>query len=677
MEETRVIRDDIGSLIAELRNSYLVKREEAFKRLVFHQSDRSIETVCALLFDRPSQQNMYWLCRYLVSVERPAAYEKLFGFVRHEEPWVRREVMAAVPKLPPDIRCDFLIRMLDVKWEEELCFAIRELGALRRNKATLPILDVYKKYPDSAAICASVCVACALIKDERSISAIEKLAGVQDAVIQDLALHALAKFEGVLTIDYLMHLLRSHSEKIREFAYFLLLRSKEARAERAVSRALAKEAVLSLKVNVIIAISTFKTPALLYVVYRTAREGKTVEERMMAHSALRRGKTSFTLRWLLWREKWADARGRVFLLQVLAEYGEPVEDLLIRRFSDTGQLPAVRLTAIEGLGKVRTPSAVQALIKVMNEKSDFSYAAALSLCDVLEKAEWPRIVEAALAGYKERGLIAEVFLRFVMRLSEGTFLPLGISDLVTNLATQAASWHQRFLAAACLPIVPRDISIPVLLGILQNDPDGDVRCVASEKIGNVLHRSPSQFSFVMERCVRNRSFFVHAKQLMAYLPVTQPECDIFFREIISEAVRYLEKDMPVMSLRFTALLKAYAGGGGVELFRYASGGDLTDSEWTVILSVMGRFDISEFMLLDVGYMARPFKAASERVKVLFLGVFCKVPVRNADVRNAIFSAASGVYGPAVEAAALKTVSVLMSKATSASTAGIAAGKAAV
>jgi HEAT repeat protein len=364
-------------------------------------SDDDIACVYELFTKRGDTQSYYWLVKYLVQIERPFGFEKLFSLFLQDNEAVRRIARQGIVKIAPDERYGLLLRMLDLKQEREVCFAAEELGVVGKIQAIPELLNLLEQ-SDNEKIQVSVLRALGRLQDPRSLRALEKSVKNGSPRIQEEAIVSLYKFTSIPNHRFLKKCFESDSSRVLEVSYFTAARSRDRRIEPYLAQGLAKQSNTTLQFNILSSLRRIQTRPLYEMVCWLALDGVSSEVRMIAQSALRRSRSKRMLSWLLKDEKKMAGRQKVLILKLMADYTDEKKIFnIISKNAMTGREGQSRLLAIEILGTIAARESRNVLAKIITTGDEFSYAATIAYLNHVQPEDWPFINQILLKREKK------------------------------------------------------------------------------------------------------------------------------------------------------------------------------------------------------------------------------------------------------------------------------------
>jgi len=624
----------------------LYQREEsvflpAFESLCLYFQDEHIRFIADFFQKQGDIRSLYWLVSYLVRIERPLGFEILYYLLLTGEERLQDQVCAAVREVSEEERVDFLIKAVDLPFRNVVRFAARELGALRRPRAVLPLLDVLEKETDKETR-VRIIRALGRIRDPRAFRYLERLADLDDREIQEEAIAALSCFTLKLHVRYLRHYLFSPHWRVRQIAYQAALRRGGARSERYIVESLKNEKDEKLKIIFLSSLRFIATRRLFLAVFALAVSDPSPEVRMMAHSAFRRIRSGKMMDWLLKIEKRGAAAEMPFTLRSLAEYREEkkVFDVLAKNFLGSRE-NRLRLIALEVIGGLSDARATNFLLNVIRQNDVFSYAAANALVQNLREPRWELVLEVLNLEPGKSSPAIQAFLSFLLRLAPGTVFPEKIARTILGLSVSGER-HLRLSAVRCLGRVPDARQAGRLLMIAGKDIDLAVRESALRGLCGILGEDSLLLEGMFPAALEDDALFPVAERVFGKLRNDRGG----FRRGILVLLRWVSKYENAVPCfkglcrgRLEALLSRYALNHSVFFLEILREENLAPGERRSLLKILSEMDIRYFEPEDLRSAGRAFCRAGKEEKFELLKFFKRVPPeRSGGIQDVLFEA---------------------------------------
>ena len=638
MDELGVRGENIILLLENLYSKNALLREDSFGSLRLYFDSPDIELIFNFLLRRADTQSLYWLIRYLVAVGSSLAYAKILLLLGNQNQAIRQEAASALVKIEPDQRADLLIRMLSFPWKEEVCFAAGELGKLRLNKATIPLLEALKKYGDDEEVCLCIIEALGLIRDLRAFGPLERLAKKSKGRQQEEALAALSRFAARLNYRFLVKLVDSENLNIRKIAYQVAARSGLISREKILSLGLLRETDQNLKLLILGGITSIGSKRLFEVIFRISCQKDDFEFSALGESVIRRNKSRRAFKWLLAVEKISPDPERAAALRYLSDYQEErrVFEVLRARYLYQ-QRGAVRLTAIECLGKLKDDRCPGFLRDVVKANNEFSFSAAFSLINFVESAGFSFIEDTFTFPGAGPTLLDKAFLYFLLNLPQGNELAGNIERRICDYL-KADSWQLRYLAIRCLGKSLKKESIARILEIIRLDDNPMVRKACLKSLRDILSRDPSKIAAVLDNFLHDDHMFYAVYRILERIEVRQP----FLPQIIVmilENIRRRKNRSEHQALRLSRmilLLRVLAQRNKSAILEYLAGRDPDDPARWALMKAINLTEIHRSENLNVGFMARQYALSSSETKAEYLVFFKKLDFPDDPLKREIF-----------------------------------------
>jgi len=490
LEEQNLREKQIADLMLRLFNREEAVYQEAFQSLCLYFLDDDIRFVYDQLKRRGDNWSFHWLVKYLISIERPAGFEKLYSLLAERSEWIREQVSSRLSEISLDPRVDLLLRMLDLPWKKEVRFAVDLLGKLRQARTVLPLLELLEKETDKETQLA-ILKALGRIRDPRAFKHLEQWANRPDRDIQEEALASLSWFALALHARYLKRYLASPYLRIRQIAYQAALRQKTRYWEKYIAKGLEEEKDEKTIIMILSSVRDILTVSLFKAVFRKASLGPVPKIRMMAQSAIRRIKSRRILTWLMRGEKGESLQSAELRLRLLASYGTDKKIFgILSGQCLKGPENSLRLIALENLSGSETERTVPFLCKLILARSKFSYAAANALGLELKERHWLAI-EGILSSPSPENFSAviQALLAAILRLPVREPLPRPVERTVEKLL-KTGSRHVRYLAARCFSRTAKEGKTARLLEMAGKEKDLSIRLAALKGLREIFRYTP-------------------------------------------------------------------------------------------------------------------------------------------------------------------------------------------
>lgn len=640
MEELSIRQTAIESLIQQLLASESLEAEEFFDSLTRYLSDRDIEKIYQIFKSKADTQSIYWLIRYLVAIERHLGLEKLFELSQDENELIRNMATSAITKINLESRIDILIRLLDSPRKDQVIFSAEKLGRARAPKAVIPLLGILDKYIDDEEAATTILKALGLIKDMRAFLSLEHIAGKTKGKIQEEAFLSLSQLTAGKHPFYLKKYLSSENIKIREIAYHLLIRLESNWAESNLANGLKREEAEDLKINILTLIKSVKTYKLFKAIFDLAACCDSSSKlRMIAESAIRKTKSSRNLRWLIALDKKSSFREKTLVLRLLSEYQKNDEVLRIfcREFKKSKN-NLIRLIAIESLGELGDKRAIGFLEDIINQQGEFSYAAAVSLANLINHSDGPLIKKMFEVKGQYEDLVSQAFLHFLLRLKEECEFLDSLEFLIEKLVA-SKSEHVRYLAIRLLSRIKNKDKIRQLIASVCLENELKVKKAFQRSIYTIIQKNPESLLDIVYWRQCQEKIMVPYYSIFRHLDLHREELKRIIKKILVLIFEHQPESQYKDSFfigRLYVFLRIQAQRHRAGFLDYLHFEDSSDSEKKILLRVLNRTDIFYFYGLSVDFMAEQYLGASAETKLEYLEFFKNLSVRNPEVENSVF-----------------------------------------
>ncbi|HNV86971.1 MAG TPA: HEAT repeat domain-containing protein [Candidatus Omnitrophota bacterium] len=629
MEERSLKENQIAELIARLFNREEAVYQEAFQSLCLYFSDEDILFIYERLKERGDNWSFHWLVKYLVSVERPAGFEKLYALLAEGNEWIREQVCSRLSEISLDPRADLLLKMLDLPWEKEVRFAVGYLGKLRQSRTVVPLLELLEKEKDKETQI-MILKALGRIRDPRAFTHLEQWANRDDRDIQEEALASLSWFALALHTRYLKRYLASPYLRIRQIAYQAALRQKTRYWETYITKGLEEEKDEKTVIMILSSVRGILTEPLFRAVFRKAFSDPSPKIRMMAQSTIRRIKSGRILKWLMRNEKGESLAAAGLRLRLLASYGAAgkIFEILTKRYL-RGSKNCLRLIALENLAGSADARAVPFLCKLILGRNEFSYAAVNTLAPGLKERHW-LAVEGILSetGGEPFTAIIQALLATILRLPARQPLPRPVEKTVERLM-KAGSRHVRYLAVRCFSRIAKDGKTARLLEMAGRESDFSIRLAALKGLREIFKHSPELLGDIIPEAAGDETlsaiaevFFKNVRMSGEHFVRTAKTLIYAILEARSEAGG--EKFLRVKHLE--TFLKQSAAGHRDFFLKMVNQGVSGREEKDVLARMLPSIAIRSFSELSPRFLDSVFESGTAEAKIAILDFLKNLPL---------------------------------------------------
>jgi len=637
--EKHLREQQIRSFISCLFLSDTAENEKAFESLCLYFHDDDIVLIYDQLTHHRGMEGVYWLVRYLVAIQCPLGFEKLFYLLESGYETVREVVGSGIKKLPTGIQAEFLIPRLHSAQREAVYFAIFQLGELKIRLAVKFLLSLLKESADEQ-MQVVILEALAKIKDPRAFEPIEQMTYSARAKVSQAALLAMGAFASLQTTRVIKRCIVSNNIQVRKIAYLAVLRCGQEKTEDTIVQGLTQETDEQFKKDILVAVRAIKSYPLFAKILNIALEDRAVAIRRMAQSALRRVKSPQISGWIRQELRKREGRSQELLLRLLADYTQDV--LIWRTFKeilDSNQGHVSKLIALDALSRVDSAATRQFLIGIIEQNNPFAYAAAISLSHILGRDPWSVIGDMLSLDIKEMSSIIQIFLNFLLCLPEGLSMPSEIEDHVKRLKT-AENNAIRYLAVKCYMRTSQETKLEDYLRIVTTDNEGDVRKVALQEITRLLNEKPLGLITILSLGLRKIKFFASMSRIFKAVYVRDKENLESILNCLLDWINYYQDhpqegrlldDVRLMSLVRNVIEKEQS-----LFFELFSEQPWTERNLQLLLKILNTTSLDKLKDMNVDFMAKQFHGVSKETKCEFLKFFANLPMRNPKIEEIIF-----------------------------------------
>ena len=639
MDEQRIREEKIRDLLVKLVSANELVNQEAFDSLCLYFFDRDIDIIHESLAYKADTQSIYWLIKYLVSVERPYGFEKILLLLDNENEAIREEAVLAVSKIDVDSRIELLIRILFLKWEEVVCSAATALGELAVTKATLPLLEVLEKSTGKEKISIAIVRALGKIRDMRSFVVLERMVKESSGKLQEEILFALSKYTRKVSFKYLKKCLQSQDPEIKKIAYLAVIKFKPKGWENIISNGLLDEADQELKIRILSSLDVIGSISLFRVIFNLACGTKVSIQRTMAESVIRRLKSRRVFRWLLHRQKKIPPQEKENFLTFISDYQNErvVFDILKRQYLNSKE-NKFKLLGIACMAKINDERAHHFLKDIVRSKGPFSYSASLSLRGYINSARRELLNEMLLLDPQAYTLEIQVFLNFILSLPEENSLLPELDACVEKLLGSGIR-QLRLLAVRCLERSGRKTSFLKLLEIMTVEHDPLIKSSGLKSLRFVLNKSPENLEIILGRFFQEPRLFSTIYMIFESVSVSRDSFD----KLLENLFEYFRKNKAVVEssrldfAHLILLLKALSMKHKAFFVEHLREVKLNDDERWMMMKVINLTDIHEASGLGLDFMAEQCKAGSKNTRAQYLSFFQKLPIPSMAIMLEVFS----------------------------------------
>ena len=639
MEERRIREEKIKKVLTELLASSGLRSEELFQSLCLYLQESDIDFISRAFTRQADSESVYWLVRYLVNIERPLGFEKLFELAASDSDFVREEAVSGIAGINESARAGLFLKMLNFPWEREICSAVKGLGRLGLPKAVIPLLNTMAKYRKNETITRAVVRALGNIRERRSFLVLESLLATSSGKLRKDVLLSLDRLTRLFYPSRIKNYLYSDDVKVREIAYRAASRLLKRKGEIYLAEGIKREKEESAILLILTWTKSVRTRELFDAVFSLALSSPSHKVRIMAGSVLRKTKSSRVLGFFKDLEPRASGRAKALILYFMADYGTRagISEILTRNYNSSKD-NFVRLIALESFGRFKSRDVIGFLKGVITDGNDFSYAASVSLAAIVDGRDWDVIAEMLSLKTEGAPAVIQVFLHLIHRLRAEHALPENINGLVIRLMDSPFR-HIRYLAARCFAKIKVEGNVVRIVRGAQNDPSPIVRSAYMRSLVSVLSREPDELAQLLTGCALRCEIYPPYYGLFTRIETSQEGFEKIIGKLLKLTNDYIRKPPPksqMYAARLMTLLKIQAMKQRSYFLNYLAAKDMSDMERWIMMRVINATDIHEFKGLDIDFMAGQYRTASPEAKLEYLNFFRKIYFRTRRIEEAVF-----------------------------------------
>ncbi len=617
----------LDDLIDSLAGANAAVRDDAFIALTGYFSDEAVEYIYHDLIRKGDTQSLYWLVRYLTSVESIDSFEKLWEMLNDDNELVRAQARAGVPKIEEHVRADMMIRLLKSERTDDLIFAAHQLGEMVATRAFYPLLEILENNIHTKVRLEAV-RAIELFKNPAALPVLEKVIRDERGELQETA------FRVVVNLllesgkpEWIKRYVASDNSSIRQTAYLAMLRFRGKRWESFIARSLEKEEERSLKIRVLSSVRTIQTRPLFDCIFGMAVHETALTVRMIAQSVLRRIKSGRILGWLLDTARHRSGAEQELSLRLMGEYdfSGPMRTELEKLF-EKAPAERVKLIVLSVLGKAKSAQARDYLAGKIRAKDRFSHTAATSWCKIIDPNDWGELL-SMMDGPAGEPAVTCVFLTLINHLPRAAQLPDELKEKIRRLI-EHPDRCVRYLAVRCLSRTHGSAVIRKLLMLAAVDPDPSVRFSASQSLQEILNEDPLHLMFVASISLTVRELFPVVRDIFRKISVRTKDNFRIILKTVLELIRKTESrgnaGRRFDALRLTLLIRNLAEGEKSIFMELLQSPEWTESERLILLRILSKTTLYEYQALNVDFMAAQYRKTAAELKPAYLKFFAQM-----------------------------------------------------
>jgi len=639
-KKTNQRKDEIQKLLSSLSTAKGALGDEQFTNLCLYSEDADIDCVYNYLTNQSDTFSIYWLIKYIIQIERPYAFEKLYELSQNQNIIIRQEVQAGIKKISKIHKIDILMLLLKSSWEDNVLFSITELGDLRVPKAVFLLINILKQSNtnDEMGIC--IIQALGKIKDSKCISTLEEFADKKEGELQEEALCALSKFNEILDKKYILKWLRSDNIKIKEFLFLKILRQFDRKWEKYVIQGLRKKEDEHLKQSILTSVRRIQTNQLFNAIYELALNDKSYQVRMLAQALLNKLKAKKSTVWII--RKWikADIEEKCFILRLLANYSEDSKVFtLFKNAILKSNNKRLKLIAIEYFGRLKNKNTTRLLLDIIHNDDEFDYAASIALSYLITPSNWTVVEIILTLNAEKKELCIIVFLKFILRLPSDYTIPDHIEKII-EILLNSESQHIRYMATRCLLRMTKSDKLYQFLQISLNDKSQKVKGVALENIISFLNARPQDMISFLSMCVNNTQFMPVLNKAFKRVTGHKNNYDQILRILLKLICKEIQDDRNVInfhSYRRMVLLRNHVIRQKSLFLDLLQNSHWNDKELWILMTIVNSTDIKKLGGIEIDFMANQYSHSSSRTKQEYLKFFRNMNVISEAVEKIVFN----------------------------------------
>jgi len=636
-------KDAINKMIKNLLLAKDSSVNVLFNKLCLYVENKDIETIYCNLSGQADTFCIYWLVKYIVQIQKPYALDKLFELSQNQSLIIRQESRVGIKNLEKKHKINILLRLLEKTWEDNIVFAIKQLGELRVPKAVFPLISILKKHGNSDQINISALKALGELRDKSSMPILEKFADKEEGRIQEQALGSLSKFNEILDEKYIVKWLHSENLRIKEFIFLKILRRSNKKWEKYIVQGLRKERNDALKQSILTSIRNIQTLQLFNAIYNLALNDKSYRLRMLAQTLLKKIKAKKSASWII--KKWPKSNNhdKCFILRVLSYYpDEPnVFNLYKKMILKPPSLSSnknLKLIAIEYLGRLKNTKNLSILLDIIKNDNEYDYAAAIALSNLITPSKWECIKEVLTLNTQNKELCIIVFLKFILRLPLDYQIPNFIEKMLENFST-CESEHIRHLSTRCLLHTTKSDKLYQFLKIARLDQSKKVRCAALESIIDFLNYRPQDMISFLSMGIHNPPVMPIVHKAFRDVVRSENNYDPILRvllKLICKKIKDNGNRMDINAYRLMIFLKHHAISQKSIFINILLKNNWKDVELWILMMVINSTDIKHLRGICIDAMADQYRKSSPRTKKEYLKFFKHMNATSRAVEKVVF-----------------------------------------
>ncbi|KJJ83873.1 hypothetical protein OMAG_002258 [Candidatus Omnitrophus magneticus] len=651
MDRLKINELKIKHILNNLTRPDGARAEEIFNELLSFRRESEINYIFDCFMNKGDSQSITSLIEYLLKIERPYAFTKLYELTEHNDRFIRQEVLFFIPAVPPRSAYKFILKLLYSGQREHILFALKRLSAMKIKKSISIISKFLETHKNDASIILGIMEIFSVIPLKTSFIKLEGLLSDTRENISNKAVELLSfmirtfeppSFKKYLTFRY---------PQIKEEVYKLLTLKRSKKNEALIVKALREEHDNHLKMKLILWLEEIKTPALLKTLLNFSREDSSHEISMASLSMIKKLKSKTILKYLLkydfkssQLEKNSFHKVAIFI-NILTEYNTSLDILnyLIKHIYHRSNNNAVKLAVINSLARFKNDTAIKFLYAISKKEKQFSYAAASALTHVISDKHWD-IVKNFLSESTKKDPPAEklVFINYIARVKDDRVIPDEIKNLIQDIALSENN-SSAVLAVRTLGKLFNDAgTIITLIKKLDSDVSSEYKLSVSRAVKDILKINPVILPDALQKIL---SYHGAGKaRIFLYKTIDELEtskaqffdiADNFIKLLINEETPFANKNFT--KKRIIIFLKKISEKNLSNFMDYMRNDNIPDTARLFLLKILNAGKAHLIRTLSIDFMVKQYVKSSLPLKLEYLKFFKKKYQAGGDIIEEIFN----------------------------------------
>ncbi|OGW80870.1 MAG: hypothetical protein A2Z83_01440 [Omnitrophica bacterium GWA2_52_8] len=576
----------------------------------------------------------------MAHVQNFAARDALLEMLRGADELAAGQARLAMESLPADIQADMLIEMLAWDSEEDVRFAVRQLGRLRQPKALWPLLQAMITHQETE-LQVEILKSLAKFRDARCVRALERIAIRSGGRIQTEALEVLNNFSRMLHSRFIRRCLDSAVDRIREFAFVTAVKQKSRYWEKLVGEKLKREPLEAVRSKTLTSLRSIRVRELWQAVFDLSLNDPSFTVRLNAVSVLQRIHSNAVCAGLVKHAFRDEGAKQLLAIRLLASYlGDSKIRAGLYRLYERTQTPAVRLEVLAVLGERAHPETFRFLQSVVDGNGDDAYAAALSLTEILRESDWDTVESLLDRSREVPGPVRQAVLYWICRLNEEMPVPVPVSSRIMELLKDRDR-AVRYMAVRAYARIGRADPFEKLLTISIADPEKSIRYISYAEAVLLAHRDPEQLCKALPIAYISSQLAKPCAQLFVEVSVGHKTR---MRDIFKQAFEILHGGLPDLQDRpwkdsalFPLLVNMVRRDASffIELLQEPG---WNSREERFLLQILAASGIVRYEGLDTAFLARAYERAPGMLRTEYLEFFETLKYPHSDLSRALVRA---------------------------------------